>query len=174
MQARSIKGKTPAEIKEALKDSGRDNFKPSLAIIILTTVGSAEELNSLFDSNGIAIFGLSTSQKFTEQGMEADDIIVLLMDINPDSFRIVLNDYQGSSEYKAAHQAGEIGLNTFANPGFIISSADISMSGEDLIRGLTDAAGHDVTVMGGVAGNPADFSGLYSQTIYRAKQVCSH
>jgi hypothetical protein len=34
------------------------------------------------------------------------------------------------------------------------------MSGDELIRGLTDAAGQGVTIMGGVAGNPDDFSGI--------------
>jgi hypothetical protein len=51
-------------------------------------------------------------------------------------------------------------VQAFRNPGFIISSADFRMSGEDLISGLVDKAGQDVTVMGGVAGNPADFSGI--------------
>ena len=51
-------------------------------------------------------------------------------------------------------------MDAFHNPGFIISAADIKMAGEDLIDGLTHAAGREVTVIGGVAGNPADFSGV--------------
>lgn len=160
MKARTIKGKSTEIIRTALQDSMSGGFKPTLAIIILTNVENAETLRSLFDSNGIAIFGISTSEKFTGQGMEQEEIIVLLMDIKPQHFKIVLNDYKGSSAYEAAYQAGITAKNTFTNPGFIISSADISMSGEDLISGLTDAAGYNVTVMGGVAGNPADFSGV--------------
>jgi hypothetical protein len=160
MKSKSIKGNSPEEIQSALQTSSGDGYKPTLAIIILTNVENTDALRSIFDTNGIAIFGISTSEKFTGEGMEQEDIIVLLLDINPGHFTIVLNDYQGSSAYEAAYRAGITGKNTFTNPGFIISSADISMSGEDLISGLTDAAGYNVTVMGGVAGNPADFSGV--------------
>jgi hypothetical protein len=37
---------------------------------------------------------------------------------------------------------------------------DFKISGDELIRGLTDAAGLDIMVAGGVAGNPDDFSGI--------------
>lgn len=160
MKAKTIKGKSPAEIQAALDESKQAGFKPTLAIIILTHVGDAEPVRSLFDSKGIAIFGVSTSQKFTEQGMETDDIVALLMDIKPGNFKIILNEYEGSSPYEAGHKAGITGKDLFADPGFIISPIDFSMSGEDMIMGLTDAAGHDVTIMGGVAGNPEDFSGI--------------
>jgi hypothetical protein len=82
------------------------------------------------------------------------------MDISTDNFRIVLKDYDEDSAYDAAHQVGEAGVQAFKNPGFIISSADFRMSGDELINGLTDAAGKEATIMGGVAGNPADFSGI--------------
>lgn len=160
MKATTIKGKSPEEIQAALNQCKLEGFKPTLAITILTNVGNADQLRSIFDENSVAVFGLSTSQKFSERGMEEDDIVVLLMDMNPANFTIILNDYKESSAYEAAYRAGMTGKNTFTNPGFIISSADISMSGDDLVSGLTDAAGRDVTVMGGVAGDPADFSGI--------------
>ena len=161
MIAKTIKGKTTVEIQQALGQCSEHHFSPTLAIIFLTNIENAEPLRSLFNKEGITIFGISTSQKFTEQGLEEDDIVVLLLDILPDNFQIVLSDYDKTdSVYDAARQVGEAGVQAFKNPGFIISSADLKMSGEDLIKGLTDAAGYEVTVMGGVAGNPADFSGI--------------
>ena len=161
MKAKTIKGKSTVEIQQALSQCSEHNFSPTLAIIFLTNIENAEPLRSLFNKEGITIFGISTSQKFTEQGMEEDDIVVLLLDILQDNFQIVLSDYdKAGSVYDAARQVGEAGVQAFKNPGFIISSADLKMSGEELIKGLTDAAGYEVTVMGGVAGNPADFSGI--------------
>ncbi|MBS1754170.1 MAG: FIST C-terminal domain-containing protein [Ferruginibacter sp.] len=160
MQSKTIKGKSPEEIQLVLKQCMENDFKPSLAIILLTNIDNAGLLRSIFNKNNIEIFGVSTSQKFTEQGMEQDDIVVLLLDISTDSFRIVLKDYDEDSAYHAAHQVGEAGVLAFKNSGFIISSADFRMSGDELINGLTDAAGKDATIMGGVAGNPADFSGI--------------
>lgn len=160
MKAKSIKGNSPAEIQSALDKSTSDGFKPTLAIITLTIIEYAEDLRSIFDRNGIAIFGITAPQKFTEQGLETDDIVAMLMDMKPEYFRIVLNDYGDSSAYEAGYQAGITGKKLFANPGFIISPIDFRMSGDELIRGFTDAAGQNATIMGGVAGNPKDFSGI--------------
>jgi len=160
MKAKTIKGNSPAEIEATLNESISDGFKPTLAIITLSNIENAETIRSIFDRNGIAIFGITTAQKFTGQGMESDDIVAMLMDMKPENFRILLNDYVESSAYEAGHQAGISGKNLFANPGFIISPIDFKMSGDELIRGLTDASGNDASIMGGVAGNPVDFSGI--------------
>ena len=160
MKSKSIKGATPAAIQTALAENKVNGFIPTLAFVFITTVENSEAIQAIFNKENIAIFGVSTSQKFTEEGMESDDIIVLLLDTNPDYFKIVLKDYTTSSAYETALDVGTIGVNAFSNSGFIISSADIRMSGEELITGLTTAAGQAVTVMGGVAGNPADFTGI--------------
>lgn len=165
MQAKSIKGNSPASIRAALDESQLDGFSPTLAIVLLTRLENAEPVRSVFAKNNIVIFGVSTSEKFTEQGIEPDDIVVLLLDIPTAYFHIVLKNYDTDSAYEAARQVGEAGVQAFKNPGFIISSADTRMSGEELINGLTDAAGREATVIGGVAGNPADFSGiLFTET----------
>jgi hypothetical protein len=167
MKAKSIKGKTPSEIQKALEEiisdsrltDGQD-FKPTLAIIMLSNMDDAEPLRSIFGNQGIAIFGVTAPQKFTDQGINPGDIVVLLMDIKPENFKIVLNDYEGSSAYEAGYKAGLAGKNAFINPGFIISPMDFRVSNDELIRGLTDAAGHDIMIAGGVSGDPADFSGV--------------
>ncbi|MBX2990211.1 MAG: FIST C-terminal domain-containing protein [Bacteroidetes bacterium] len=160
MKAKSIKGRTPLEIQSPLKECMADGFKPTLAIVIVSNMEDAEQLRSIFGKQGIAIFGVTAPQKFTEQGITAGDIVVMLMDIKPEHFKIVLNDYEGSSAYEAGYKTGISGKNAFANPCFIISPVDFKVSGDDLIRGLTDAAGHEIMVAGGVTGNPADFSGI--------------
>lgn len=169
MKAKSIKGKTPEEIKKALDECISDDFKPTLAIIILSNIEDSEQLQSIFEEKSISIFGITAPQKFTEQGIESDDIAAMIMDMKPEYFRIVLNDYGESSAYKAGHQTGITGKSLFANPGFIISPIDFRMSGEELIRGLTDAAGQCVTIMGGVAGNPDDFSGILFTNAFSSK-----
>ncbi|MEP7165459.1 MAG: FIST N-terminal domain-containing protein [Ferruginibacter sp.] len=161
MKARSIKGNSLSAIQDALTESKKDGFVPTLAIVFITTIENAEALRSMLDKESIAIFGASTSEKFTEQGMEPDDIVILLLDISTEYFSIVLKNYEPpGSAYEAARQVGEAGIQAFKNPAFIISSADFRMSGDDLVNGLMDSAGQQVTVMGGVAGNPADFSGI--------------
>jgi hypothetical protein len=160
MKAKSIKGNTPTEIKNALVENISEDFNPTLAIILLSNQEDAEPLRSIFGNRGIATFGVTAPQKFTEQGINPDDIVVLLMDVKPENFTIILNDYEGSSAYEAGYNAGIVGKRTFTNPCFIIAPLDFRVSNDELIRGLTDAAGHDIMIAGGVTGNPADFSGI--------------
>jgi hypothetical protein len=166
MKAKSIKGKTPSEIQKALDESISDGlpdeqgFNPTLAIIILSNMEDAEPIRSIFGNQGIEIFGVTAPHNFTEKGITEGHIIVMLLDIKPDHFKIVLNEYEGSTAYQAGYNAGISGKNAFANPGFIISPLDFRVSNDELIRGLTDAAGHDIMIAGGGSGDPADFSGV--------------
>lgn len=160
MKAKSINGKTPSEIQKALDENISDEYKPTLAIIILSNIEDAEALRTIFGERGIAIFGITSPQKFSEDGITEDDILVMLLDMKPDNFKIVLNDYEGSSAYEAGYKTGLAGKEAFPNPGFIISPKDFKFFDDDLVRGLTDAAGHDIMVAGGVSGNPNDFSGI--------------
>jgi hypothetical protein len=167
MKAKSIKGKTPSEIQKALEESisnaiqpDGQYFDPTLAIIMISKMEDAEQLRTIFGNRGIAIFGITSPQKFSEDGITEDNILVMLLDMKPDNFKIVLNDYQGSSAYEAGYKTGIYGKNAFANPGFIISPLVFRVSHDELIRGLTDAAGRDIMIAGGGCGDPADFSGV--------------
>ena len=60
MKAKSIKGKSPEEIKTALKKSMLDGFQPTLAVVFLSVSQNRNAICNLLDSNGIAIFGATT------------------------------------------------------------------------------------------------------------------
>ena len=160
MKAKSIKGKSPEEIQSALQQRMADGYKPTLAFVFITNIENADAIRSVLDKEGIAIFGASTSEKFTEQGIEAEDIVVLLLDISPDHFKVVLKDYNEFPAYESAQQAGETGKQVFKNPAFIISAVDPLIPGEDIISGLMDAAGNQVTIIGGMAGDMVNFTGI--------------
>jgi hypothetical protein len=160
MKVKSIKGKTPSEIQNALDKCINDRFKPTLAIILLNKKEDAEPIRQIFGKQGIAIFGVTAPKKFTEEGVNEDDILVMLMDMKAENFKIILSDFKDSSPYEAGFQTGIAGKHAFTNPAFIISPVPFQVSGNDQIKGLTDAAGQNILVAGGVSGNPVDFSGI--------------
>lgn len=159
MKAKSLKGKTPEEIKSALAEIMEDGFNPTLAFVFLTEVEYIDAITAMLDAENITIFGASTSEKFSEEGIDHDSIVVLLLDMNPASFKLVLEDYNSASAYECASKAGEEGKNSFNHPAFIISSVDIRIPGEEVIKGLLSKGGMDVTVIGGVAGEHINFTG---------------
>lgn len=160
MQARSIKGKSAAAIKSALEQSIADGHKPSLAFVFLTDVKEIDPVSAVLDKAGIAIFGASTSEKFSEQGLEPGGIAVLLLDMDPAHFKIIIKDFNNvDTVYETACQVGETGKNSFDRPAFIISTADIRIPGEELIRGILDKAGVHVPVIGARVGEHINFTG---------------
>ncbi|MBK6817569.1 MAG: FIST C-terminal domain-containing protein [Saprospiraceae bacterium] len=159
MKAKSIKGKSTEEIKNALDQSMDDGYKPTMAFVFLTDQEEIDAISAVLDAEGIAIFGASTSEKFTDEGIEPDGIVLLLLDMNPDHFKIVVKDFISAAVYESACQVGAFSKTLFDHPAFIISAADYTIPGEELIKGLLDKAGADVTVIGGMAGEPVHFSG---------------
>lgn len=160
MKAKSIRGKSPGEVKAALQNCIHDGFKPTLAFVFITAVEDIDGVVAILDAAGISIFGASTSEKFTEEGIEPDGIVVLLMDMDPANFKIVLKDFEAPAiAYEKACETGEAGKTAFEHPAFIISTADISIPGEEIIKGLMDKAGQEITIVGGGAGEPVNFSG---------------
>ncbi|PKA83106.1 hypothetical protein ATE92_1252 [Ulvibacter sp. MAR_2010_11] len=161
MKAKSIIGKASEEIKTALVKCMADGYKPTLAIVFISNVEDIEAITRIMSTEGIIVFGASTAQKFTEDGLDYEgSIVVLLLDMKPKHFSIVLKEYKELPPVEAAKSVAKSGLATFKNPGFIISTIDTILSGEELIDGFVEIAGKDVAVMGGAAGNPADFSGV--------------
>ncbi|MBL7723951.1 MAG: FIST C-terminal domain-containing protein [Chitinophagaceae bacterium] len=166
MKAKTIKGKSTEEIRMALERSmtdaslpDRQRFKPTLAIVFLSAMNEIEPICSLLDKEGIAIFGATTFAEFTEQDAENTGIAVLLLDINPVYFKIILKDNKEGTGYEIGSQIGEAGKITFANPGFIISSANYRIPGALIVNGLVEKAGADVTIVGGKAGEMINMEG---------------
>lgn len=160
MKAKSIIGNSTEEIQTALQESMVDNFQPTLAFVFLTAVEDIDAVTAMLDAANMTIFGVSTSEKFSEKGLEPDGIVVLLLDMNPAHFKLFLKDYNTTSAFECAAQIGTEGKNSFDKPGFIICSADIRIAGEEVIKGLISKAGMDVTVIGGVAGEHINFTGI--------------
>ena len=159
MKAKSIKGGSPEEIQTALQQSMADGYQPTLAFVFLTELEDIDTISAMMDAEGISVFGASTLDKFTDQGIEPAGVVVLLLDINPANFTIVLKDFGSASAYESACQVGESGKNSFDHPAFIISAADFKAPGEDIIKGLLDRAGANIKVIGGMAGEAVNFTG---------------
>src|SRR5450432_2937129 len=147
MKAKSIKGNSTAAIKTALEESLADGYQPTMAFVFLTELEGIDVVSAMMDAEGISIFGASTSEKFTEEGIEPDGIVVLLLDINPANFKIVLKDFKSASVYESACQVGSLGKSSFDHPAFIISAADFRTPGEEVIKGLLDKAGANTKVI---------------------------
>ncbi|MBZ0327943.1 MAG: FIST C-terminal domain-containing protein [Altibacter sp.] len=159
MKAKSIKGKSTEEIKSAFQQSIIDGFKPTLAIVFLSIKQDIKAVCKIFDKEEIAIVGATTAGEFIDGEIEEGSIVVLLLDIHRDYFKLAFLETGESTSFKQAKKLGEIGKNTYSNPAFIIVSGWLTQDGENILEGITQGIGDDVSLFGGMAADDILFEG---------------
>jgi len=153
MKAKSIKGKSSEEIKSTLLESMADGFKPTLALMFLSVKQDRNTITKILDEKGISVFGSTTSGEFIDGDYSEGAIAILLLEINKTYFKILFEEYVDKDPRLLAKNMGEKALQFFDNPTFIPVSSGFFLDGEQIIRGIEDAAGVGANIWGGRAGD---------------------
>ncbi len=154
MKAKSIKGKSPADIQTALQQCITADFKPTLAIVFMSIKLDLDAVCALLDQQGIQVFGATSSGEFISSEIEEESIVIMLLDIPTDCFRLAFFDAVDQGDFDVAKQLGEEGKRTFTNAAFIITSGWVNdIDGEEIIRGIEAGYKGAVTIFGGMAGD---------------------
>ncbi len=159
MKAKSIKGNSPEEIKIALEQCMADDYKPTLALVFNSIKQDIDAVSNLLDQKDIQIFGATSSGEFTDGDISNGGIAVLLLDINPANFEILLHDYRDKGPEAVAREMASKAKEKFKNPSIILSTSFYargeleSLLGDQLIRTIESVTGKDTTVWGGRAGD---------------------
>jgi hypothetical protein len=160
MKAKSIQGKSINEIKNNIEQFLDEGFMPTLAFVFMSKDLDWKGVSELLDHKGFDVFGATTEIEFTEEGIEDNGIVILLLDMNKSYYKIVLNEFEYSNAMETAGKIGETGIKTFSNPAFIISGSLRDWPGELLMDGIVNKVGNEVNIVGGMAGDVATFSGI--------------
>jgi len=161
MKAKSINGKSVAEISKALNKAIADGFTPTVAIVFLSIKQDIEAISKLLDEKNIDIFGATTAGEFIDGEIGEESVAILLLDIKREYFRLLHVETGDSNTREIAKSIGKKGLETYSNPAFIVVSGGISTDGEMIVRGIEDAVGPKVTIFGGLAGDDFTMTGTY-------------
>ena len=158
MKAKSIKGKSPEEIKSALEKSMAEGFKPTLAIVFLWVKMDRMAISEVLDQHGIAVFGATTSGEFIDEVTEKESVVILLLDMNPDYFHIYFEEYPEKNYRETAGAISRKAKDRFGKPAFLISGSHLETDAEQLLFGFQDVVGMDVNVYGGMASDDYTFT----------------
>jgi hypothetical protein len=158
MIAKSVKGNSTEEIKNALQQSRADGYQPTLAIVFLSVKQDREAVSKLLDDNGIQLFGATTAGEFIDGEIEEGSIVMLLLDMNPAYFKIEFLETSQDTALEDAIKLGIAGKETFTNPAFIIANSGVTLDGEPFVEGIIEGFGkspspneREVTIFGGKA-----------------------
>ncbi len=155
MNAKTITGNNHEDIRSSLEEALADGFQPTVGVLFVPSHFDFEGIVKVLDEHSIAIFGANTPDKFTDQGMENDAATILLMDLDPACFRIVMKSIP-SGDYESgkniAQDIARFGRETFDRPAFIISVSQMDVPGEAIAEGFLSGACENASVMGGFSG----------------------
>jgi hypothetical protein len=161
MKAKSIKGNSPEEIETGLMNALSDGFTPTLGIIFLSIKQDRDAIVDILDKHGIDIFGATSAGEFIDGEVGEESTAVMLMEMDRKHFKIFIEDTGTRATREVAKGIGEAGLKTFLKPAYIVCGSGVSADGEMIIRGIEDAAGTEVTIFGGMAGDDFTMTGTY-------------
>lgn len=167
MKAKTIKGNSPEEIQSALQQSMADGFKPTLAFVFISIKNDIDAVCMFLDRQGIQIFGATTGGEFIDGDISAGSIAILLLDMNPSHFEILLWDYRDKDPEAVAREMAESAKEKFKNPSFIISTnihatgESESLLGDPIIKAIESVTGIETIIWGGRAGD--DF--IFDETV---------
>jgi hypothetical protein len=153
MIAKTIKGTTAGDIQLALTESLADGYKPTLAIVFISVKQDSESVCRILHDEGMQIFGSTTSGEFISPEISEGGIVIMLLDMNPAYFKLLFFETGDSSAFETSKQLGAEGKNVFSNPAFIIASGWLHTDGEQIVKGIEEGFGSEVTVFGGMAGD---------------------
>lgn len=161
MKSKSIKGKSPEEIKSALKQSLTDGFSPTLAIVFVSVKQDRNAICRVLDEAGLAIFGATTNGGFMDDQVVLGEAAIMLLDMNPAHFQIYFEEYPQKNYREVAAGIAKKSLQHFSNPAFLIIGSHLETDAEQLLFGFEDIIGKHVNIYGGMAGDDFSFMQQY-------------
>lgn len=158
MKAKAINGNSAEEIKKLLAGSINERFKPTLALVFLSVSQDRKAICEVLNDAGIAIFGATTNGEFIDGELQKGSVVIMLLDMNPDYFSILLEEYPAKNYREITAAMAKKTLEIFPNPAFLICGSHMETDAEQLLFGFEDIIGKQVNVYGGMAGDDYNFS----------------
>ncbi|HJW31485.1 MAG TPA: FIST N-terminal domain-containing protein, partial [Saprospiraceae bacterium] len=170
MKAKSIKGNTPEEINSELIGSMADGFKPTLAMVFLSVKQDRAAICKILANAAISIFGITTNGEFIDEDLSQESTAILLLDINPAYFTVLLEDLDHHDPRIVTRSMAQKALQKFSNPAILISGSYVQINAEQMLYGFEDILGAQVTLFGGMAGDDFSFTEQFVFTAEKESQ----
>jgi hypothetical protein len=141
------------QIETELQSVLQKGLEPTLAIVFSSIVHNLEELSAVFAKDNIEVFGASSSGEITNDEVHEGSIVVMLLNISRDTYRLNFFVGEGKTSYQVGKSVGEWGKTIYDNPAFMVMSAGLRANGEQIVNGIIDTMGRQVPLFGGLAGD---------------------
>ncbi|MBP6687135.1 MAG: FIST C-terminal domain-containing protein [Lacibacter sp.] len=166
MKAKSIKGNSTEEIGIALRQTMADTFKPTLAIVFISIKQDRKAVCEILSHEGIDIFGATSCGEFINGHQSEGEIVLLLMDVKREYFKISIENVENNQVDKAASLIAKSALQYFKTPALLLTSCGVYdngqyFDGDTLVKVLVNELGEDSVFFGGMAGDDWSIKNSY-------------
>jgi len=141
------------QIEGHIQSVRQDGLTPTLAIVFSSVVHNLTEVGATFAKFNIEVFGASSSGEITNDEVHEGSIVLMILDMNPDVYRLNAFDGEGKTSYQVGQSVAEWAKTIYDNPAFMVMSAGLRADGEQIVSGIIEAMARQIPLFGGLAGD---------------------
>lgn len=166
MKAKSIKGKSPGEIRTVLTESMRDGYRPTIAVVFISIQQDRKTVCDMLSQQGIDVLGATSCGEFINGYQSEGEIAILLMDLSRDAYAILFEAIGDRTLQEASGELAKASLQKFSNPALILCSTGMNKKGEffdgvTLVHSIEKTIGPHRIFYGGMAGDDMTLTGTF-------------
>ena len=161
MHLKTFHTDTVTGFRQAWEGHTNNGFHPNAAVIFSSVDIDLQEIVSFLQTANVQVFGCSSCGEFLydgpNQNITEGGLVCLMMDLIPKTFAIQLFNGSGKSSFVLGNTIGKWAGDIFEKPAILILGSGLETDGEQLVRGIQQITGNDITMFGGLAGDDARF-----------------
>jgi hypothetical protein len=162
MQIKTFSTDTVKAFIQSWAENTSDGFQPGAAIIFSSVDLNLQEIVFFLKTQRVSVFGCSSCGEFLFNGqaqvISEGGLVCLMMSLIPGSFSTKLFNGRDLASFELGNKIGRWATGTFEKPAFLILGSGLETDGEQLVKGIQQVAGSDISMFGGLAADDAHFN----------------
>lgn len=150
----------------------KGGFSPKIALVFASARQGIFEISQALEPYDIHIVGSSSGGNILANSKTniifEDEIVITLIDLQEEAYEYLIASQGKQSDRAFGNTIGEWGSGKFNQPHMIVMSSGMRLDGQELVEGILETAGEDITMFGGIAGDDIRFEQNY---VFNGKQV---
>jgi len=159
------------QIEPHLQDVRHKGLAPTLAIVFSSVVHNLKAAGAAFTKFNIEVFGASSSGEITNDEVHEGSIVVMLLEISRDAYRLNVFDGEGKTSYQVGQSVAEWSKTIYENPAFMVMSSGLRADGEQIVNGIIYTMERQVPLFGGFASTDP---GMQETFVFSASKVIAN
>jgi hypothetical protein len=147
-------------------------FSPQIAFVFASARQGIYEISHALEPYDIHIAGSSSGGNILANSKEniifEDSIVITLIDLKEDAYDYLIVRQDELSDKAFGNSIGEWSKEKFSDPHLILLCSGMGLNGNELVEGILEITGDDITMFGGMAGDDIRFERNF---VFNGKEV---